>query len=341
MGNLKISSIIEDKSLQVFCDEVWRKKPWSHNRIMAFYHHLKNQPTLKKNEPPVVRLTRGEKTEALLCFMKHLYRSHSVYSGINFYVLPEMEYKGSHGMRLLFYWAKNCDVMLAAAPRKNTVQFYEKARWSNVFSYRYKYHIKFISIYETLKETRSVFSAAKSCLIYLKDKLSSNNIGNYEIENISKFNPEIDDFIISLKDAYKFIHRDSKLLNWRYFTFNRKGTFCEAYIIRSKLNNKIVGYFVIADRGKNIKIPEIFSKSANWNDVVKCLKKVLAKHKKRFAIVETNNDAIINILKKNNFIFQRSIYNFFKTKPKCDNLIKDFTSNKFLISLSDSDEYMT
>ncbi len=71
--DLRMTEEIDGDSLMAFCEIVWSRKPWSHNRSIAFYQHLLEQPALENGESPIVKLVRGDNTDALLCYMKYHY----------------------------------------------------------------------------------------------------------------------------------------------------------------------------------------------------------------------------------------------------------------------------
>ena len=119
--DLRMTEEIDGDSLMAFCEIVWSCKPWSHNRNIAFYQHLLEQPALENGESPIVRLVRGDDTEALLCYLKYLYKGVTVYSGLR--------NKGIHGISLIRHWSRNCGLMFSAAPRSSSIPMYERAGW--------------------------------------------------------------------------------------------------------------------------------------------------------------------------------------------------------------------
>jgi hypothetical protein len=340
MSKLQISKKIDNKSLQAFCDKVWALKPWSHNRLMAFYEYLEKQPTLAENETPIICLKCGDTTEAMLGFMKYFYNNLSVYSGINLYTLPELKNRGVHGIQLIQYWKNNCDIMLSIGPRKSTVKMYEKAKWTRVDTQHLRYFINWNSIIQLGKETHNILKCSSGFITYVKSQLLRPKRTHFHLEQTTQFDGDIDSHIEELKKVYRFLDRNSQLLNWRYFTFSRPGTTYEAFIMRGSHSNRIDGYFVLSIGETVIKVCELFAFPEYWEDLVICLKQQLTNYNKHYAVLETNLNDLVDVCQMNLFYHHKTTPNYFKTKKAASQIAADFSSKNFIISASDSDEYL-
>ena len=230
--------------------------------------------------------------------------------------------------------------MYSSAPRTLTIEMYEKAKWTKIETCRLKYLLHWKAIPQIWQETRKlgeVFDAIKN---YVQSKFQPRQFPEISLEKVTRFDEEINDFLKKLNRTYHYFERDFQLLNWRYFSFSRPGVNYDAYVMRHPRGNSILGYFVLSIREVNIKVCEIFAFPENWGELVKALRQTLSRYKKKYAVLETNLQPLIALSQHNQFYVFRKTPNYFKLQNRHSHLVKDLLSQDYILSPSDSDEYL-
>jgi hypothetical protein len=332
---------LDKKSLQPFCDQIWRHKKSTHNRLMAFYDHLQRQPTLAKGESAIVRLVNGKSTEGLLCFMKYFYKGLSVYQGLNLYTLSSPEKRAMSGATLLNYWARHCDAMFSAGPRGDTLDMYERSGWTRVNTTSLIFFPSVSSALHAWRLNPTLSSLRKTISELKHSRIAHHVAANALNEPITSFGRETDDFLESLNHHYQFLERDSDLMNWRYFTFIPPDSRYEAFHVRHATTNSVIGYYILSLGKSVIKVCEVMALPDHWEDVVTCIRaRLLRPRIKQRVTLQSNYPALIDICRNQGFNTQKVTPNYFKTRSRNTELMRAVQSDTFLISPSDSDEYL-